>query len=291
MECIFNQVDLQYEPKQGFYYRLSILLYQDGFSFLITHVITQKILSLSSYKLSPVETLPEELGGWPKRGNEYFNQLQSVNCTQQSYKRIDIAVASHKITTAPPDFFARGNATNIMSATHVIGADEAIITDPVFEEGPVTSILVPAYIPEYCATLFPGVIVKSAASVFVKGTMHQHSQATARQVFINIHRGYFEISVIQGSRLLYLNAFRYSAPADVLYYLIFLLEQLGFIPSEENITLMGDIMEGSEITEQLKIYCASIAFAERPESIQQGIAFAGVAMHTYFTLLNLSLCE
>ena len=291
MECILNQVDPQFEATQGFNYRLSILLCQDGFSLLVTHAASQRVMKIASYKLNNVGIQHDEMGGWPISGDDYFDKLKKTHLSQLSYQRVDIAVASYKITVAPHKFLEQGDALNIISAAYPLSTGEEILTEPVFDSGPATAILIPKYIQEFCGKLFPGLILRSAASVFVKGILRKHSRLIARQVFINIHTGFFEITVIQGQRLLYLNAFKYSAPSDVLYYVIFVLEQLGFVPSEEKVTLMGDITESSVIYSQLKMYCGSLQFSEKPDELKYGEAFTGIAMHNHFILLNIPICE
>jgi hypothetical protein len=291
LECILNKVDPQFEATQGYNYRLSILLCQDGFSFLVTHAVSRKVLRIASYKLNIIGLQHDETGGWHMNGTDYFDMLGKVDLAQLSYKQVDIAVASHKITIAPHDFIENNSAHSLMSVAYPISPGEEILTEPVYDLGPVTAILVPAYIQESCARIFPGSYLRSVSAVFVKGILRKYSRLIARQIFINIHPGFFEITVIQGLRLLYLNAFRYSAPSDVLYYVIFVLEQLGFVPSEEKITLMGDIDDNSIITSHLKMYCESLNFIEKPGELEYTEAFAGFAMHTHFILLNIPICE
>jgi hypothetical protein len=291
LECILNQVDPQFEITQGLNYRLSILLCQDGFSFLVSHAKSNNVLRLASYQLSNPGFKHSEMGGWPSDGNDYFEQLKKVEITQLVYQRVDIAIASYKVTVAPNDYFQAGNEINIMVAVHSRTADEEMLTEPIFDPGPVTAVLMPGYIKEYCGKIFPGSKLHTAPAVFVKGVMREYAHLLARQVFINMYRGYFEITVIQGSKLLYLNAFKYSAPADILYFVIFVLEQLGFVPSEEKVTLMGDIAENSTVSDQLKMYCASLGYAVNPGGIEYGEAFTEIAMHAYFTLLNIPVCE
>lgn len=293
MECILNQVDPQFEATQGLHYRLSVLLWEDGFSFLVTDAGTKRILKLASYKLVHSGIHISETGSWPNSGDEYFEQLKNTEneFTQTAYSRIDIAIATHKLTVAPQNFIHGGNNLSIMSAAHFVSDSEEILSESIFDLGPVASIAFPDYIKEYCETIFPGSKLHAAPAVFIKGVVRSHAHLIARQVFINVYSSFFEITVIQGSRLLYLNAFRYNAPSDVLYYVIFVLEQLGFVPSEENITMMGDISMNETIFTQLKMYCASINFATRPEGIESGEAFDGIEIHKYFSLLNLPICE
>jgi hypothetical protein len=291
LECILNQVDPQFETTQGLQYRLSILLCEEGFSFLITDNSSHKLMCLASYKSSHAGIHNNESAGWPENKNSYFDELRNHELTQITYGQVDIAIASHKITVAPHDFLEPENNRNIISVAHTVQDTEEILTEPIFGLGPVVAIAIPSYIKESCERIFPGSILHASAAVFVKAVLQSHSQSIARQIFLNLYNGFFEIVVIQGSRLLYLNTFRYTAPSDVLYYVIFVLEQLGFVPSEENVTVTGSISGNETIMTQLKMYCASLSFAERPENIGYSESFAGIEMHKYFTLLNLSLCE
>ncbi|MEI8046040.1 MAG: DUF3822 family protein [Bacteroidota bacterium] len=291
MECILNQVDPRFEPMQGFKYRLSILLCPDRFSFLVTHASTCKLLKLSSYILDSTDIQKAETGGWPTIGDDYFGNLSTLDSGQLLCQRVDIAVVSSKITIAPPGYSKRSNMQKLMAAAFPYNADEEMLTEVLADNGPVSAVLVPRYVPEYCSSLFPGSFLRSAVALSLKGIMLRHSQFLPRQVFVNIYPQHFEMTVIQGSRLLYLNAFRYSSPSDVLYYVIFVMEQLGFELSEQEITLMGDVSQNSAIYGQLKMYCASLRFIEKPEGIDYGDAFEGIAMHNYFTLLNMPICE
>lgn len=291
MECILNKVDPLFDATLGFEYRLSILLGQDGFSFLVTHAVSRQILKMASYSLKHLGIHPEETNGWPQSGNEYFAELRKLEYAQIAWQRVEVAIASQKFTIAPHGFMENGDDMNIISAAFPVAQAEQILSEPVFDLGPVTSQLIPGYISEYCSAIFPGCILRNASAVFVKGILRKHSHLIARQVFINIHHGFFEITVIQGLRLLYLNAFRYMSPSDVLYYVIFVLEQLGFVPSEEKVTLMGEIAANSTIFLQLKMYCGSLNFITKPVELEYGEVFEEIGMHNYFTLLNMPICE
>ncbi len=236
-----------------------------------------------------VDIQNNEGGRWPADGSHYFGQLRKIDLTWLSYKQVDIAIASNKVTAAPAGFFNDGNEFNIMKVAHDLSSGDDILTEAIFDLGPATAIVIPAYIKQYCASLFPSATLHSAPAVFVKGVLHNHSGIIARQVFLNIHKGYFEIAIIQGSRLLYLNTFRYLTASDVLYYVIFVLEQLGFVPSEENVTLMGATSENDAINSELKLYCGSLTFVPNPPGFIYSETFADIDLHTIFTLLNIAI--
>ena len=268
-----------------------MLLGLDGFSFLVTHTVSQKVLRISSYRLSHTDVQPIEPGAWLAYGHDYFAQLKKTGYAGTLWQSVDIAVASPKITIAPHSFMNQGNELEIISAAYSVSENERFLVEPVFDLGPVAATLIPAYLAENCSSIFPGSKLRNASAVFVKGVLRLHSQLISRQIFINIHSGFFEITVIQGLRLLYLNAFKYASPSDVLYYVIFVLEQLGFVPSEEKITLLGDISANSTLFLQLKMYCGSLNFIEDPDGLMFDQVFAAMHRHNYFTLLNIPICE
>ena len=288
MECILNQVDPQFDLTLGLQNKLSILLRQNGFSFLVTHASSRRILKLESY--SSVNSLQNE-NGWPSAGSDYFEYLKSNELSGLRYEHINIALASGKLTLAPNDFISAGNERSLMAIAHKLEGNEEIITEAIYNSGPVIAIAIPKHVCHFYSSLFQGASIHCSPAVFVKGLMRGYSDLIARQVFLNVYNGYFEMCIIQGTRLLYLNTFRYSAASDVVYYVVFVLEQLGFVPSEETITLMGEISENETIFNQLKVYCASLNFAKIPDGIECPETFANTDLHRFFTLLNLSLCE
>jgi len=291
LECILHKVDPQFAASQGFRYRLSVLLAPDGFSFLVTHANTQKILSISVYKTGTVSNQTDESFGWPAKSDNYFDLLRKVEIVEQHFQRTDIAIASHKINLAPYAFWEAGQSENLMSAAHYKNEGEEILSEEISVGGPVATILIPSYIKPNCETIFPGANLHSAAAVMLKGLLHKHPATNVRQVFIHLQNRYFELEVVQGPNLLYLNAFKYTEPSDVLYFVVFALEQLGLTPTDETITLLGDFSESTAILAQLKLYCASLIFIEKPNELEYGDVLSGIPFHKYFTLLNIPICE
>ena len=291
LECILHKVDPQFAASQGFRYRLSVLLGADGFSFLVTHANTQKILSISVYKLELVSGKTDETVGWPTKNDGYFDLLKNIDVVNQHFQRIDIAIASHKITVAPHAFLKHGNETDLMNAAHQKNEEEEILTEAVSMDGSAVASLIPEYIKRNCETIFPGANLHCEAAVLAKGLLQKHQTSNLRQVFINLHHRYFDLVVVQGPNLIYLNAFKYIEPSDVLYFVVFVLEQLGLTPTDETVTLMGSFSESTAILAQLKLYCASLVYIEKPNELEYGEVLSGITFHKYFTLLNIPICE
>lgn len=291
LECVFDKIDPQFESISGPDCSLSLLLRQDGFSISIIHISSGKILRLASFVFNSNISKLNNPAEWPANGTEYSKLLFSSEFFLKKYGQVYVAADSFKFTTAPYNFLQLDKTSEIISASHEMRTDEDSFIEPVFDLGPAIATVLPKYVSDLCEKAFPNSILRSAPAVFIKGVIRQNSQLITRQVFINMHHDYFEIAAIQGLRLQYLNAFKYSAPSDVLYYVVFILEQLGLVPSEQDIVLMGNIDQDSLVVNELKMFCASVQFARNPEGMEYGEMFGEMKLHRFFTLLNIHLCE
>jgi hypothetical protein len=269
---------------------LSILLHQDGFSFLITNASTHKISKLVVYELPQSGNHPVDSGGWPVNESQYIKELNDIEIVKNSYNKVYVAIASHKYSLAPGKYLERSYVQDMLGTAHSTFLNETFLTESVFASGPSIAAAIPLYISENLLNILPSAHIHVAPAILIKGILRQYSHDVNRQIFLNIGKRFLEIAIIQGSRLLYLNSFRFSTASDVLYYLIFVLEQLGFVPSEENVTLFGDISENGIIFSQLKMYCASLTFASLPDNDLEGQNLSEIQWHKHFTILNLPIC-
>ena len=121
--------------------------------------------------------------------------------------------------------------------------------------------------------------------------LKENAHILARQVFLNVWSSYFDIVVIQGRKLIYYNTFRKQAAEDLIYFVIYVLEQMGFVPSEEEVTLMGEILTDSDEYKLLNQYIDRLHFANLHPMAEFSPVFAEVLVHRYYTLFNLPFCE
>ena len=291
MECILNLVDPQFAATQGFKYRLSVLLCHDGFSFLVSHSITRKIMLMASYKLSPDDLLQHELGEWPEYGHAYFEKLKAIDLIRQQYQRTDIAIASTKLTVTPSDFLDSNLAPDMMTAVHQIASNEKIFLDTIGSQGPILAITIPGYLKEYCENIFPDAGLHSEVAIFVRGAVAANKISGNKRVFVNIQHEHFLFLVVGDAALQYLNIFKYSTPEDVAYFLLFVLEQLSLDVATDQITLSGKFCDNIYLNVLLKTYCGLLSYVHEPEELGFGEVLKGIAFYKYFTLLNIPLCE
>jgi hypothetical protein len=290
LECIYDLIDPQFDALSAFSYRMSVLFRTDGFSCLISHADSQRALRLTEYRFPVPDGGRGGTGFGPPEGSRSLVKLSEFFRKLPQCSRTDIAYAVHRFTVAPAAYMKGDAARRILSGVHSLYDEDSVVTDTLIPEGPVVAAAIPARIMTGFEALLPGCVHHSSAFAFARGVLNDHTRQSDRRIFVQIFQDYFEMTVVQGTRLLYLNSFRYAAPADILYYLVFVLEQLGFVPSEEEITLAGEISPDSQIYSDMKTYCGSLRFASARDGFFMRDA-ENIPVHRHFTLLSLSLCE
>lgn len=291
MECIINKVNPEFNRNWTFQYRLSILFRQDGFSFVISHDESSKIWAIADYRYSEGNDANRYKPSGLDDISELSQEINSIDLLSLTYSSCEIAFSTERFMVAPESYAHKSYVHILMSVIHKPLPQEAFISETIFENGPACVTLVSKNVLDFVKTKWPGAKIRCASSVFVKSIMRQYSQLLKRQIFVQVWNGYFEIAVIQGMRLLYLNAFKYATILDIQYYLIFVLEQLGFTTSEEDIIIVGDSINGIELIAQLKMYFGGVQFGS-----DNSLAFADmfqsheIQSYKYFTLINMPLC-
>jgi hypothetical protein len=110
-------------------------------------------------------------------------------------------------------------------------------------------------------------------------------------VFLNFNEASFELLAKKDNQLLYYNVFSYDTKEDVLYYLLFMLEQFDLPPQNIRLAIAGQLEVENEIFKTIKKYVKHIDFAIHDNTILKSTEELKLPDHFYFTLFNQHLCE
>jgi hypothetical protein len=286
---MINLVDPAFDKTQTQKYRLSVLLRPDGYSLCVLDTRTSLFLALNDEQFLPSNsaTLP---------GNEYLQDHYISHFRKQelikfSYGQIDLVYASPKVTLVPPGFSKEETIEEYFRFNHPLSTTEKIKSQQV-PVGEMTAIYaIPACIENLSNEWFNSAYPGSSASVFIQSLLKDNAHILARQVFLNVWGSYFDIAVIQGRKLLYYNTFRKQAADDLVYFVIYVLEQMGFVPAEELVFLMGDINADSEEYKLLHQFVYKLHFAGMHDLAEFSPVFSEILVHRFYTLFNLPFCE
>lgn len=288
---MINRIHPEFNTDLAFQYHLSILLKQDGFSFLIKSSEADKLLAFQNIVI-PAKENTNSGTLWRSNLSEYINALQSNKFLRLPFASVVVSICSERNMLVPERYSNTENLGKFFSIMHQYSETDRIITDLTIENGPTCASLVPEELYAACRILWPDCKISTASSITINGILHLNPQLLKRQIFVQIWSGYIELIIIQGTKLLYANSFICKSTEDVIYYIVFVLEQLGFVPSDEELMLIGDFDQAGEVVKQMQQYFAKVSFAQAFENKFHEFdeTNAGSA-YRHFTLLNLALCE
>lgn len=267
-------------------YRLSILLQQDGFSFCVVDNRTRLYLAVYEARITaPAGAASDKLCSLVKK------QLEGIGISRLPFGGIDIAWVSPKVTLIPAGFVHNLSIEDYFRFNHTLDISEIVVKQEIPVAETTAAFSLPACLKTLALDWFQVTKIGCSANILIQSLLRANAHILARQVFINLWGGHFDIIIIQGRKLLYYNTFKKSVPEDLVYYVLFVLEQLGFIPAEEELTLLGEIDQESNDYKLLYQYINSLQFGSAMPYAEFSPVFREVLTHKHYTLFNLPFCE
>ena len=234
---------------------LSIQVSLNGLSFCIHH--NQKINKLYSVefksKLTPFDTQN-------KLKTELENHLEFVDV----FKRVNVIHHNAYVTVVPnlifdetlkPDYLKFN--TKILK-TDFIDADICSAINARVVYIPYTNIN------NYLIDNFNSINYYHTATYFINCAMRLKTRPN--EVFINIESKEFQLLIIKDNQFALYLIFEYDTQEDLLYYLLFSLEQLKMNNENLNINISGIIQKNSELYQLIYTYVQYVNFIDVPKN-------------------------
>lgn len=267
------------------YYRLSIQLSQDGFSFCIFDPRQNKYIGLQSFKFTDA--------GNPSSLNRILEELiPEVALLKQPYADTRIIFENRASTLIPEPLYDPGKEGAALSFNVDIAPDSRIKIDRLTISESRNIWAVPSVVDDTLNSFFPGSAVYHHSSVLIESMLMQNKNIEGdNRIYIHVRKGWFDILLFEGGRMLFYNTFDFKVREDFIYYIIYAIEQLGLNPETVRLILLGEIMKVSALYDISYKYVRHIEFAPRNSGYDYSYVFHDIPGHYYLNLLNLQQCE
>ena len=244
---------------------------------------TGKLLALEFFDVSEMKE-----NGW-KVIMEYVSS-QSKILRNYEFGKVNACIISTEYTLVPESLFRPG--------------DEMIYFKKNFSFSPLSVVRYQHISSNHLYSVF-GVDKELQAELyhlFQDPQLLHHSQAlmegapvllrkeSGKRMWLNVHRNKMDVVVMDNKKLLLMNSFQWAVSEDVLYFTLFICEQLEINPDTLNLIVTGEIETGSALYLLLYKYIRNIGLPNKP-SLLSSFPPADLPFHHYSLLYNLSLCE
>lgn len=254
-------------------------LSEGGLALCETELATGKVLYVSAYQ-------QEASFGAP--GSLVAEGLKATRLQLKPYSKISVNYTGRQFTLVPTAFFEEKDARGLLEFNCGDTGSDIILSDEVnadirlvysINEGLKSTI----------DRLFPNHHLRHTGSVLAK-LLLQSEELAGEQVLLRIDDGSLFVAAKKDGQLLLCNHYQVQTDEDILYYVLFVLEQFELNPTAVRVSLSGLTATDSSLAKALQKYIRHIRFVNGSRLIKRE-DIASLPHHYYYTLLNRPFCE
>jgi hypothetical protein len=222
----------------------------------------------------------------------YLQELaENIPLIRQPFESVSLMIENNRSTLVPVLLFDPAEKQDYLDFIHEKDPGAETLYDTLHQLEIVNVYGVSTNILEAVQRVFPGGKVYHHSSALIQSIwMNYKNRISHRKVFMQVRESDFDLVVFDGKLLNYYNSFHFTASSDILYYLVFVMEQLMLNPEETELILLGQIDKETELYDLLYRYIRNIEFVKRSTAFKYSYIFNDIPAHYNYSLFNLRLC-
>ena len=258
---------------------LSVEIGLNNFSYCLFDTLTFTYILLKKFEF--------EAKGIKESCEKITNIIASEELLQKEFYSSSLAFNNFPSTLVPTPFYKEEKNREILSFNHEI---EEVLTDKMHQMDAVNIYSVPTELLNLINKSFPNTQKKCNSSILIDQLLLQNEKTEKTIVYASIERKKLEICVLSENKLEFHNSFTTDTKEDLLYFLLFSMEQLGLSPEKTELVLLDDILKSDEKYNLLYEYVRNISFGNRSENLNFTKELESIKSHQYFCLFSQLLC-
>jgi len=219
--------------------------------------------------------------------NKITDIIANETLLQKEFYSSSLAFNNFPSTLVPTTFYKEEKSREILEFNHEVS--EEVLTDKMQQMDAINIYSVPTELLNLINNSFPNTQLKSSDSILIDQLLLQN-ESSRTKVFASIKNDILEVCIIDDNKLEFHNRFATDTKEDLLYFLLFTMEQLGLSPEKTDLILLDDILKSDEKYNILYEYVRSISFGKRAENLKYAEYLDSIKPHQYFCLFSQLLC-
>jgi len=276
----FEVIDDAFSLDNSGGYHFSILIETDCISCSVLDTGSNRYLALQEFRFEAdarfgkcIETL-KDLG---TQGELFSGEYGSVSAA---------LVHAHS-TLIPAPLYEESSKHKYLNFSLGEGQDRGDPGAELINEAEAQNLYaIPMGLDQALKKLFPQVRLHHFSTPMIEHQLVQNKNQAELNIYANIRTSEFDMIVINNGDLQLYNSFRYKSKEDVVYYLLYVSEQLKLNPDQFALTLFGKVKKDSELCLLIETYIRNVNFGSRPAGFEYSIRFGEVPGHHHLNLFN-----
>ena len=213
--------------------KLSIQLSLNGFSFCVFNShneITYKVIELSKVKFTEFELL--------KLVEQVFENHHELNT---NFHEVEVIYQNELFALVPKEIFQEEFKNNYLNYSVKTLATDSITHEEIGNSGIINVFIPYVNLNNFLIDKVGEFNFQHSSGILINELLKKETNNLGEKVHIAISHQYFELIVTKGDQLLLFNGFNYQSNEDILYYILFCMEQLQLDPNHVQIDLLNKI--------------------------------------------------
>ncbi|MFH1161470.1 MAG: DUF3822 family protein [bacterium] len=285
-----NRIDALFKETDLGNYFLSVQVSDKNFSYCILDGTTNKYIGIGELK-TPVAKGPgiHEI----KLTFDAFMAkiIGSLPLLKKPFKACKVIWEGNKSTLVPDALFEESARDKFLSFNLTVDPHEIVLQDHLKDIQAYNIFAIPEQTNQLLLKHFPAGHVTHLSSVLIQSLyLNYRSQLIRPKVFVHVRDPWFDLIVLDQQKLRYSNMFEFRQAEDMVYFLLFAIEQLGLHAEQLDVVLLGKTNKNTPLVNLIAKYIRKIEFAQRSPAYQYSFVFNELPHHAFYPLLNLNQC-
>ena len=257
---------------------LSIQVDLNGLSFCILDKTEKKVTYFNQVyfenSLSPFDVL-----------NRLKAELSANTSFSEDFKSVQVIHQNELSTLVPNALYEESNNADYLKFNSKILQTDFIARDKLKQMDAVNVYIPYVNVNNYIFETFGTFTYKHGSTIFIEYILaNQVSEKDS--MFLNIEKNMMEVLVLKNKKLQLYNRFDYSTTEDFLYYVLFVVEQLGLDPETMETKVSGRISKTSELFKAIYKYIRHVDLLETKTELDISLLEDNEKLSNNLTILN-----
>ena len=271
-----KEINKDLSATENSYHKLSIQVSLNGLSFCILDTIANT-LTLSHSLPFKREVSPFELH------KEIKQSFRDEGVFEYSFSEVIAIHRNALFSLVPQPLFDEDQLPNYLKYNAKILASDHLDFDVITGLDAVNVYVPFANVNNFLYDLFGEFEFKHSGTVLLETLIKLPSSRQGTISYLHLAESQMELVVFSNKKLLFYNSFAISSVEDVLYFLLFSLEQLDLDPESLKLRLLGEVSEEDRVYEFCAEYFENVALFLPTDTT---LPLSGQEEGIDFTLIN-----
>lgn len=263
---------------------LTVQISSEHLAFAVLDLQDSRYLAAQTYRY-PYHFNPDDFSLW-------LQEIASSGIVSWHYHRVRLFIANLEYTLIPGPLFNPSQKEEYLKFNLSSQSNVLTVVDRLNALDACTVFAVPRWLNDKLAEIYPGGSLHHTISCFLESVLNHYKFLIRNHTaFINLQPGYFDLVILHEQKVRFCNSFYFKSPDDVLYYIMFILEQMQLSPESIELSIAGEVGRHAQVVERLSAYLPHLDFLPRNESFRYSNIFEGIPGHYLYTLLSAAECE